>query len=1103
MSIQLTARQLEAVDIRKFGKDICVVAGPGSGKTSVLVAWFEALVAANVSPLRILAITFTEKAATNMKERLAGAFQKRPDLRPQIERAYVSTVHGFCTRLLRENAIAAGVDPQFRVLDERQAAALESQAVADSLDGFFREEPESVRDLLRALASPDLGKAVVEVYEAMRAGGMGVGDLETERQGPVETTDALLRAIRQVVIERVRGWSPSQMDCLHKIQEWGRQTLELPCSPASLNKHFEVLGRFNCNLNQLKRNNPTYDLLHRIKKVLLPAAKCALITQLYAPQRETLLSALRRFDQLYRRRKEEIGALDYSDLEEFAVRLLTENPDVRNRIRSHFEQVLMDEFQDTNGQQSKLLDLLRPPDRFYAVGDINQSIYGFRHADPEVFQNYRERVRSEGKHIVQLWENWRSRADILRAVDTILKGAEGIEQHEFIAAKEFPAKLEPSVEVVAALAEDIDEALLLEAKWVASRVRELEGKLSVKNRSARFGDMVVLVRNSNVIEPFTAAFEEFQVPYLVSGGKGFFETREVKDLTHLLRILVNPRDEISMAAVLRSPLVGVSDEALLRLKAWGNLGGALSQLPYRDTSGFDGRDLEQLHRFHDGFKQWREDRDYVSADRLLLRAVDETGYRCESGSRGWSNIEKFAALARESSSRRSLGEFVDELEVLRASDPRDLDAMPEESADAVRIMTAHAAKGLEFPVVFLAGMHKGMNQDLGDLSFSPRVGLGACWRDPVSGEPEDDSLQSRIREERESKEKCESDRLLYVAMTRAEEHLVLSFSSKGIKPQNWAAKLKAGLSLDLHTPTNFPRIEEVSAPDGALFAVRVLCADAAPEKPGSLALVESEEGVAFLEPPILTGQYDSTASVTSVTLFAKCPRRYYLARYLGWEGAKPAGLAAGDDDTLDQALEPDIDSGEFGRQVHGILAGNSSEPVHPEALRLAQVFQESELGRRALRASRAEREFDFLLALEDVVLRGQIDLWFEENNELIVVDYKTGAMDGTNEQIPSYALQVRLYALALERVTGRLPDKAFLHFLRPDVTVPVDLAPGLLAQAQETVREFRDAQASLRFPLREGEHCRVCPFFHGLCPAGTTESTSGVRDIIHSPAVHG
>src|SRR6266852_186114 len=167
--MQFTPRQLDAIDISKAGQDTCVVAGPGSGKTRVLVERYCRLVEAGVPPRRILAITFTEKAARNMKERLAVSFREMPERRRELEQANVSTIHGFCARLLRENSIAAGIDPEFRVLDARQATIMQCQATSDALDRMFAGEPDAMRGLMRGLASPDLAGYIPDVYDAMRA----------------------------------------------------------------------------------------------------------------------------------------------------------------------------------------------------------------------------------------------------------------------------------------------------------------------------------------------------------------------------------------------------------------------------------------------------------------------------------------------------------------------------------------------------------------------------------------------------------------------------------------------------------------------------------------------------------------------------------------------------------------------------------------------------------------------------------------------------------------------------------------------------------------------------------------------------------------------
>src|SRR5207248_5887826 len=175
--MELTPAQLAAVDLTKLDRDLCVVAGPGSGKTRVLVELFTRLVESGIPAIRILAITFTDKAANEMRVRLGDSFSDRPNIRRQLERAYVSTVHGFCSRLLHENSVTAGVDPQFRTLDEREASQLEQTTMTEALDALLAEQPDAAKELMRALASADLGSALLDVYDAMRAAGMTIADL--------------------------------------------------------------------------------------------------------------------------------------------------------------------------------------------------------------------------------------------------------------------------------------------------------------------------------------------------------------------------------------------------------------------------------------------------------------------------------------------------------------------------------------------------------------------------------------------------------------------------------------------------------------------------------------------------------------------------------------------------------------------------------------------------------------------------------------------------------------------------------------------------------------------------------------------------------------
>jgi ATP-dependent helicase/nuclease subunit A len=1091
----LTAAQFAAVDTAGSHMDACITAGPGSGKTTVLVEYFQRLVESGTDPQRILAITFTEKAAANMRKKLAQAFLEDSRLRAALERSWVSTVHGFCARLLKENAIFAGIDPEFYITDERESYRQQQEAMAEAVSAMFAEQPDAVRALIRGLATPEFEALLISAYDAMRGAGMSVE--ETAVKAPLidDPETELIHALAELRAAPLADWNPAQKIHLKTIC----RDLEAIVAAAGPREALQAIEAYSGNLQQLKTGTPAR---HRAKAVrdLLERLTYFYVTVLYEKERATLLEIVRRFDARYRERKRGLGALDFADLEEYAVRVLSDHPEIRSQVQAQFDHVLMDEFQDTNGQQAQLMKLVRRTDRFYAVGDVNQSIYGFRHAEPEVFRDYRKDVERRGRRVVDLAGNFRSRPDILRAVETIVGDREGIEPRRLTAERVFAEPRPIAVELIKVLGPDADEALRGEARWVARRIQELvqsqggAGGSACQSAPFSFKQIAVLVRNTEVIPQFTDAFEEAGIPYVVHRGKGFFDAREVKDLYHLLRVIANPRDELSLAAVLRSPLVAASDEALLALRLMGaNIGESLMRIGAAPDLTAD--DLEKLTRFRDRMHSWRIRRELVSFDRLLAEAIDDCGYRCESQGPGWMNIEKFLAQAREASARMSLDEFVELVSRLRDDNVREPEAPPEDATDAVALMTVHSAKGLEFPVVFAAALHKGIETSTPVVAFSRHSGLGARWRNPATGKDKSDLLLHVINEERKERETEESHRLLYVAMTRAEEHLVLTFSGKEGKPKNWAKTVSEGLGLTLDSSRD--EVLTLSAPDGQEWKLRVLVTGSGtdafacqPEVIGNRlaggSACPTKDPVDWLALPVVTDQHDGNATVTEVAAFAKCPREYYLGHYLGFEGRPLAGRdrrQAATDDSKDTASE-------FGSIVHALLAGKppatgSPAPPDPKATAMVEVFKQSALGRRAARAGRVEREFDFLMAVEGIVLRGQIDLWFEEGGETIIVDYKTDAVNANeaHQRAQDYAMQLRLYALALERMTGRPPDHAWLYFLRPNTAIEVDLRPSLLDSPEQVVRELEEAQDSLHFPMREGRHCIRCPFFKDLCPS--------------------
>jgi ATP-dependent exoDNAse (exonuclease V) beta subunit len=1033
-----TAAQTEAIPSWNRG-DVCVVAGPGSGKTRVLVDRFRWLVTEKRVPVRrILAITFTEKAAANMKRRLAEA------LSPQVvERASISTIHAFCARLLRENAVEAAVDPEFRVLDAWEADFELRRAIEDALNREHRDRPERVREFLRHFGSYDVPGALYSLFHALRAAGVTVE--EARRTSARPDPAALRREIddlrRRIEAMPTTGWRLEQRQALQHALDQDPFALQV-------------------NLARLKSGSPQRETLKRLRDELVPACLAAELLERRRREREWFLDALALAARLYRESKRDAGALDFADLEEGAIRLLEAHGP---RLRSAFSFILMDEFQDTNPLQARLVELLRGRGNFFAVGDINQSIYGFRHADPTVFRDFREQTRESGGHVVEMVENFRSRPEILRAAQRIVAGAEGVEPQNLAAGKNFPPPSGPCVEVLTVQDPGSDEPAGREARHVAARIRAL-----VAGGEFGYGEIAVLLRSSALVRVFEKTLREQGVPVEVTEGRGFFDAGEVNDLLAFLRAMANPRDEISLATVLRSPLAGVSDDTLVRLKA---AHGALIEGVEKEV---------ELAGFRNLFRRLRSEQDATPIDRLLVRVLGETGYEAwlweqPGGAHRVANVRKLLALARrfQAAGLVTLSSFLDRVEGLRREEAREADARPpEQSSDAVQVMTIHAAKGLEFPAVFVASLGRGSRGDMDPAVFLPDAGVGMRWRDPETGDEHDDAIARSVVEELKRRQKEEENRLLYVAMTRAERLLVLSASfGETVKATHWLPLLQKNLELDFKTFDNQPR--DVERGD---IEVRLLQTDQEPAPEGPAPAAHTVQAAPIpVERPAPGDQSDAAVSATSVALFAQCPRKYYLSRYLGFSGRTREGE---DHDEADET-DPSV----FGREVHALLAGALPGDQASEGARdLSDRFHASPLGRRASAAARVEREQGFLVVLGDRLVSGQIDLWFQEGGETVLVDYKTDQVSSDQAAVRAadYGLQLGIYALAIERLAGVPVDRAVLYFLRPDLPVEVDLD---LAAARSTVEELHQAQSRIEFPLNAGPHCRRCPHFGGLCPA--------------------
>lgn len=1058
--MRLSERQVAAA--RRMGQDVCVVAGPGSGKTSVLIERFSWLVRErNVSPGRILAITFTEKAATEIRMRMLGAFEDLPQMRVQIERAWVSTIHSFCARLLRENAIEAGIDPEFTVLEQTRRML---QEVADeAIEESYARDAGALTRFLQSLAVgqdrdgyvPDLATSLVEIYQASRLAGTPVSALRAVLRDRQPDLSRLRQIAAEIARDRPAIRTDKQSDEHTRAVAWASDVQQLSTELTSA--HFAVLTRDKFNKNCMVRGSAAHAYEDELR-LLLKQLRCECAMEYYQRERELIIDLVERIGQIYRDRKRTLSALDFDDLEEAALALLRRDDALRQRIASGFDFILMDELQDTNPLQWQLMELVRSPDNFFAVGDINQSIYGFRHARPELFGNFRDGLRAANKFIDELRDNYRTRPAVLDVVNRLFEGVNGIEAHELQSKAEFVPKSQESVEVITAFGELTEETEEVEAQWIARRVLDLVANLRVGDRPAQFGDVAILTRANYSTAVLQHALDSFGIPAVVVGGVTFYDTREVRDLKLFLDVLVNPEDEIALAGVLRSPLFGLSDEQLFGyVLSSGSVSRGVRNSP---PDGWDR--IEQL----------RAVRNVLSPDRLLRQLLDECDYEALLTDRGRSNVNKFLAILREYYERQRCT-LEETLEFVNHASP-DAEAPPSESGNTVRLMTLHKSKGLEFPIVFIPFLHKGRNTQYPVISWSAEHGLGVKWRNPAGADNISDPVAQANEAESVAAQKEEENRLLYVGCTRAKEHLVLSWSvTKRQVKESWAQTVTAQLGLEL------PATGVETCSNG----IRVCTVYEAPPKPFEAAASASTIVPSVCENATDSGSADSSATVTDVSQFSECPRKYFLGRSIGLAKAPNVNLLTAEPDESESEGPVSVTAGELGIQVHALLTGGDIAEATDAARELAARFSTMPIARKAAKAIVVQHEWDFVFETAGLVLRGQIDLWFDTGRELVIVDYKTDHSDEGAES-GGYALQLQLYALALEKALRRSVSKAVLCFLRTGREVEVDVSPLATMNAIETIHRFRLAQASNRFPAVPGTRCASCEYAGQACPAG-------------------
>ena len=1083
----LNDQQLAAVEARG---EVFVSAGAGTGKTAVLVERVvRAVCERGLDVDSILVITYTRRAAGELRTRIRAALAERGrhDLARELDGAWISTIHGFCARLLRAYPLAAGLDPRFRELDEAQAAVLRSEAFGEALGEFCAGDDPQRLELLATYGSDRLRRMLTSVYETLRAAGRELDLAVAARPELGERVEELRLAATTLV---------SDPDATDAQRRTAGELLELLARDVRPDRLMS-LGGFKARGDRAAAYCET-----------LGAVEQAALDEAAARDRALLQELLTVFAERYAEAKARESALDFEDLQLEARELLRSQPELREREQARFRSILVDEFQDTNRLQTEIIDLLRTSDtELFFVGDEFQSIYGFRHADVQVFRERREAAEQP----LSLTLNYRSRPEVLAAVNELFGSDFGGEFQGLAAAAEFPDPVfGHPVELLVTDKESYKDSGVHwrrgEARAVAQRVREL-----VDGGAATPGEIVLLFAAGTDAEWYEDELRRVELPTYRATGKGYFGQQQVADMLAYLRLLQNRYDDTALLSVLASPFVGVSNDALALLRRVASRRPLFTGLEHALPPGLAERDERLMRAFRQRYDRLVEAMPRLSLERLCEQVVAEHDYDLAvlaqwDGRRRYANMRKLARLARSYEELRGpdvegFVRFVAEQEAVGA---RELEAVAEEEgADAVRLLTIHAAKGLEFKVVIVADAGRDRVPPSPDEILAlPDGRFGFRVADPVTAKRRGAFDYEAVKEARQAAERAERLRLYYVAMTRAKERLIVSGSvdlgseRETPTPIAWvldrldAEEELAGagdaplelvrgaarllVRLDRHRPE--PAIVEEPEPteeEGqlALFAALeevVAARPAAPELPPLVALPE---------PPLHRVR---RLSFTSLSLFDQCAYKYF-ARYGLGMSERP----------VEAEGEGERSGTEIGSAVHALLeeidlAAPAVPEIEDELIRgFVAAYCDSDLARRVASLPGMEKERHFTFEHDGVLVHGFLDAFHLGDGRALVVDYKTNALgDASPAEIveQDYRLQRLVYALACFRA-GADEVEIVYHFLeRPDAPVEAIFST---ADVTELEAELSTAIARIQageFPPTPSDFaCAGCPALDLVC----------------------
>ncbi len=988
---EITGEQKRAIETLEG--IVCVRAGAGTGKTTVLVERFlrifSSLKAEGMEDGRavesILAVTFTNKAAGEMRGRLEAEFNKlsRDNCRVLMNKLYVSTIDSFCNRILRENALELGINPEFRILDEVEEKLL-----------FIRVCGRTFN----------------------------------------------YKGLPQVMVDK------------------------------SIDSFIEDLYRYIIQL----RNNAISSrgfLLMQEKAKEENRELCRLISKIYS---------------LYEQEMKDKNLFNFSGLLLETLKMLTEKEAIKEKYRKQFRYVLVDEYQDTTPLQHKLLRMFS--DNYFIVGDVKQSIYGFRGAKPENLESF----DGENSVVIRLTENFRSCNEVLEVVNKV--SGRAMKEYEPINSKKrggggcceiFPAETREA-----------------EAEFIARRIIELRRDEEVDKLS----EIAILLRSVKTpVSIFENALRKYGIPFITSGGRGYFERPEIRDIVALLSVINNPFDDLSLVRVLRSPLYRIKNSTLAELtvlnikeeydeeekrvlRRHSPLFDALSGLDEIKIEGDVKSVLEDAGLFINDFL-FRKRASSLSL--LVYRVITESNYLhyCHSllpgeRKRSLANIKKLYALVQKFEERNvfsTLADFIAYLKEVTGQESVESEARLSEE-NAVHIMSIHKAKGLEFPVVFVA--------DIRDRAF-PSGGKSEVY----SYSPEEVIKQKDTRKGRGGSEvNPEEMRLLYVAMTRAERKLILSGSLAGNRKMSRFLEMfvdKDKKLLPEFVDLIVDRRKGFRKDDEEWKGRHYLQPEEEKLQPVSARQVEENLFTTY-KPPVLPGVSPGHFSVSELVMYERCPLRYKYRYVFNLPFETEAEAAPGEG--------PLMEGYTFGSIIHMVLEEYMSdlkENIKWDDKRVKDRFCElagayGKTGKESEEAYGGEAkdllknfinnknnkpenvvllEQPFSLFIDGWEVRGTIDRIDATGDGYRIIDYKTGSKKKEK-------FQLAVYKWGAEKLLGCNPVKKLsLWFLRSNELVDLDISSDEEKDIEEKIKGIIKKVKNREFKPAESESaCKFCEY---------------------------